>query len=295
MNSFLEMRTFVAVVEATSFIRAADVLGLSKAAVSRHVQDMEERLGVRLLQRTTRRLSLTEEGQVFYERAKELLSDLEEAEAEITSRGVSAKGLLRVNAPVTFGVQKLAPLWGKFLQQNPEIILDVTLSDRIVDLIEEGYDLAIRIANLASSSLISRKLGATRMILCAAPTYLKKHGKPRSPADLKKHSTISYRYWSTKDEWHFVGPKGGLSVKTKPRMHTNSGDTCRLAALSGQGIILQPSFLVQDDIKKGRLIEILPKYRAFEIGIYAVYPARQHVSPKVRALVDFLVREKVAG
>lgn len=291
MDRFLEMQTFNAVIDAGSFVKAADALGMSKAAVSRYVGDLEARLGVRLLHRTTRRLSLTEEGQVFYARSKELLAGVDEAEAEITSRSGAASGLLRVNAPVTFGISHLAPLWGKFLDRHPKVKLDVTLSDRLVDLVEEGYDIAIRIATLPSSTLISKRLATTRMVLCASPQYLKARGVPRQPAELAGHSVISYSYWSTKDEWHFDGPQGRVSVKTDPCMHTNSGDTCRAAALAHQGVILQPTFLVGDDLAAGMLVELMPEFRAIELGIYAIYPTRKHVSPKVRALIDFLAEQ----
>lgn len=288
MDRFLEMQTFNAVVDAGSFVKAAGALAMSKAAVSRYVVDMETRLGVRLLHRTTRRLSLTDEGQIFYARSKELLAELAEAEDEITSRSDAASGLLRINAPFTFGVLHLAPLWGAFRVRHPNVKLDVTLADRLVDLVEEGYDVAIRIANLENSTLVSKRLATTRMVLCASPQYLKLYGTPKHPSELANHAVISYSYWSTKDEWHFKGPLGPVSVKTNPCIHTNNGDTCRAAALASQGIILQPSFLVGEDLASGKLVELMPEFRSLEIGIYAVYPSRKHVSPKVRALIDFL-------
>ncbi len=291
MDRFLEMQTFTAVVDAGSFVKAADVLGMSKAAMSRHVGDLETRLGVRLLHRTTRRLSLTGEGQVFYARSKELLADVDEAEAEITSRSGAASGLLRINAPFTFGILHLAPLWGVFRSQYPNVALDVTLSDRLVDLVEEGYDVAVRIATLPSSTLISKRLTSTRMVLCASPAYVAAHGAPSHPADLARHAVIAYSYWSTRDEWHFDGPLGPTSVMTLPAIHTNSGDTCRVAALAHQGIIMQPSFLVGDDLAAGTLVELMPQFRCMELGVYAVYPTRKHVSPKVRVLIDFLSRQ----
>lgn len=288
MDRFLEMQTFNAVVDAGSFVKAADALALSKAAVSRYVVDMETRLGVRLLHRTTRRLSLTEEGQVFYARSKELLAQLEEAETEITSRSQAASGLLRVNAPVTFGILHLAPLWGVFKDLHPQVTLDITLSDRVVDLLEEAYDVAIRIARLESSTLVSKRLASTRMVLCASPHYLERHGVPRHPGELTRHAVIAYSYWSTRDEWRFEGPQGPVSVKTLPCIQTNSGDTCRAAALAHQGIILQPTFLVGQDLSSGTLVELMPEFRSIELGIYAVYPTRKHVSAKVRALIEFL-------
>lgn len=288
MDRFLEMQTFTTVVDAGSFVKAAEALALSKAAVSRYVAELEARLGVRLLHRTTRRLSLTEEGQVFYARSKELLGGVAEAEAEITSRSVNATGLLRVNAPVTFGILHLAPLWGVFRGLHPQVSLDLTLADRVVDLVEEGYDLAIRIAILPSSTLISKRLASTRVVLCASPQYLQTHGTPVHPAELSQHAVMAYTYWSSGDEWRFDGPEGPVSVMTQPCLRTNSGDTCRAAALAHQGIILQPTFLVGQDLAAGTLIELMPAYRSIELGIYAIYPSRKYVAPKVRALVDFL-------
>lgn len=288
MNPFLEMQTFHAVVEAGSFVKAADALNLSKAAVSRHVVELERRLGIRLLHRTTRRISLTSEGQIFYARSKDVLADLQDLETEITAKQDRVSGLLRINAPFTFGIQHLAPLWGQFREKHPQVTLDVTLSDRVVDLVEEGYDLAIRIAALESSSMVSRRLASTRMTLCASPKYVKKHGKLTRPEDLSAHQVIAYSYLSSKDEWHFSGPQGPVSVTTRPWMRTNNGETCKAAALAHQGVILQPRFVVSEELKTGQLIELLPTYRSTEIGIYAVYPTRKHLSAKVRLLIDFL-------
>ena len=288
MNRFLEMQSFNAVVDTGSFVAAAEWLGLSKAAVSRHVTALENRLGTRLLHRTTRRVSLTAEGQAFHARSKDLLADLAAAEAEVTSRLETASGVLRVNAPHTFGILHLAPLWGLFRARHPQVTLDVTLTDRMVDLLEEGYDLAIRIAALGSSSLVSRRLASTRMALCASPDYLRQHGRPEHPAQLVDHQVIAYSYLATKDEWHFTGPQGPVSVRTQPWMHTNNGDTCRAAALAHQGVILQPTFLVGADLAAGTLVELLPDYRSADIGIHAVYPSRKHLSAKVRVLIEFL-------
>lgn len=289
MNKVQEMATFVAVVEAGSFIGAVASLGLSKPAVSRHVGDLEQRLGVRLLQRTTRRLSLTQEGQAFYLRCKEILATIDEAENEISTRSGEPSGLLRINAPLTFGVMHLAPLWGGFARQYPQVSLDVTLSDRVVDLIDEGYDLAVRIGTLQTSALVSRKLASTRMLLCASPGYLAEHGTPNHPAELSQHRTISYTYWSGREEWHFTGPQGPVSVRTKACLHANNGDTCCAAARDHLGIVLQPSFLVYRDLRSGALVELMPAYRAAELNIYAVYPTRKHLPLKVRRAVDFLV------
>lgn len=288
MDRFLEMQTFANVVDAGSFVGAAGALGLSKAAVSRHVNELESRLGVRLLHRTTRRLSLTPEGEIFLVRCRDLLSGLEEAEAEITASSDTVRGLLRVNVPVTFGIRRLAPLWGEFRDRHPQVRLDITLADRIVDLVEEGYDLAIRIGTLSSSSLVSRRLTVTRLIMCASPDYLSAHGAPAHPDELAGHAVIGYSYWSGGDEWRLDGPHGPVTVRTRPCIHSNNGDTCRAAALAGQGIILQPDFVVGDDIEAGTLVELMPEYRAGELGVHAVYPSRRHIAPKVRALIAFL-------
>lgn len=289
MNKIQEMSSFVAVAEAGSFVAAAEIIGLSKAAVSRHVANLEERLGVRLMQRTTRRLSLTEDGRRFLARSKELLAAMDELESEVSSRTGSPSGLIRVNAPLTFGTMHLAPLWGRFMARNPKVTLDVTLGDRMVDLVEEGFDLAIRIANLPNSALVSRTLASTRMVLCASPQYLATHGVPTQPLELAAHRVISYSYWGTGDEWHFTGPEGEVVVRIKAGMHTNNGDTCRFAALDHQGIIFQPDFLVGNDLGSGALVELMPEYRAASIGVHAVYPSRKHLPLKVRRLIDFLV------
>lgn len=288
MDRFLEMQTFNAVADAGSFVRAAEALSLSKAAVSRYVADMETRLGVRLLHRTTRRLSLTGEGQVFYARSKELLASLDEAEAEITSRSVSAQGLLRISAPFSFGVLHLAPLWGVFKAQNPKVQLDIELADRMVDLVDEGYDLAVRIGSLQSSSLVGKRLASTGIVLCASPQYLARHGSPRHPSELAGHAVISYSYASIKDDWRFAGPDGPVSVKIAPSIQTNNGDTCRAAALAHQGVILQPRFMVGQDLAEGRLVALMPEFKIPELGIYAVYPSRKNLSAKVRVLIEFL-------
>ncbi len=291
MDKIREMASFVAVVDAGSFVGAADATGASKAAISRHVGELEQRLGVRLLNRTTRRLSLTDDGQRFYSRARELLASLDEFESEMTSRTGEPSGLLRINAPLTFGVLHLAPLWGRFSALHPKVALDVTLNDRVVDLVDEGFDLAIRITSMPSSQLVSRKLASTRIVLCASPAYLEAHGTPTHPDELARHRVIGYSYWSGRDEWSFTGPDGSVRVHTSPWMRTNNGDTCRAAALEGQGIILQPDFLVGGDLKHGTLVELMPDYHSIETGIHAVWPSRKHLPMKLRRLIDFLVAE----
>ncbi len=288
MDRLLEMQTFCAVVEANSFVAASEAMGVSKAAVSRYINELESRLGARLLHRTTRRLSLTAEGEVFYVRCRELLAGVEEAEAELTSRTGVAKGVLRINAPVSFGILHLAPLWGEFHARYPDVELNIDLSDRLVDIVEEGFDLAIRIATLKNSTLVSRRITSTRLVVCASPEYLKAHGTPAQPEDLALHKVIAYSNLATGNDWHFEGPQGPVSTRVRPWMHANNGETCCAAAVAHQGVIHQPGFLVREDLDAGRLVELMPDYRSAELGVYAVYPTRKFVTPKLRALVDFL-------
>jgi len=252
------------------------------------VSDLEQRLGVRLMQRTTRKLSLTPEGEVFLSRCRDILASIEASEAELSTRTASASGLLKVSVPVSFATRHLAPLWSDFLAAHPRLTLDVQLADRVVDLVDEGFDLAVRIARLPDSSLVSRKLASTRLVLCAAPSYLRRRGTPRHPDDLAAHDVIGYSLLATPGQWLLQGPGGLVAVKTKPRLWTNNGDTSVAAAVRGAGIDLQPTFLIADELASGRLVEVLPDWQAAELGIYAVYPSRKFVLPKVRALVDFL-------
>jgi DNA-binding transcriptional LysR family regulator len=288
VDRFREMASFVSVVDEGSFIGAANSIGLSKAAISRHLNDLEHRLGVRLLHRTTRSLSLTAEGQAFYARCRELLADIDDAESEITSQSGAPSGPLRVNAPLTFGVLHLAPLWGQFADLNPRVSLDVTLGDRVVDLIEDGYDLAIRISPMTNPLLVSRRLASTRAVLCASPEYLARYGTPNHPSELAMHRAVAYTYMTGGDEWSFTGPEGPVSVRVNAAIHTNNGDTCRLAALEHHGIILQPTFLIGKDLERGTLVELMPHYRSVELDINAVYPTRKFLPLKVRRLIDFL-------
>lgn len=291
MDKYQEMRVFTAVADAGSFVWAADALGISKAAVSRYVSDLEARLGVRLMHRTTRKLSLTGEGEVFLARSREILASIEASELELSTRADTATGSLKVSVPVSFGIRHLAPLWGEFLDRHPRVSLDVQLADRVIDLVEEGFDLAVRIARLPDSSLVSRKLASTRLVLCASPDYLERRGVPRHPRELAQHDVVGYSLFSTGDQWQFTGPEGAVAVKVRPRLWTNNGDTCVAASVRGAGIQLQPTFLVAGELASGQLVEVLPRFRSIELGIYAVYPTRKFVLPKVRALVDHLTRK----
>lgn len=288
MNKLREIECFVAVAELGSFVKAADALGISKAAVSRTVLELEARLGSRLMQRTTRRLSLTEAGTLYLERCKQIMAALEEADDLLTAGAANPTGLLRINAPQTFGVLHLAPLWPMFLDRHPGVALDITLSDRIVDIIDEGFDMAIRIARLSDSTLVHRKLTTTNLQVCASPDYLEKHGTPLHPHELAQHQVISYSYNVSKDDWQFGGPEGPVTVKVNSRMHVNNGDSCVAAALGGVGITRQPTFMIDQYLRSGQLVPILTDYSSPELGIYAVYPSRAHLPAKVRAMLDFL-------
>lgn len=288
MDQFKEIESFVAVAQLGSFVQAADKLGLSKAMVSRHVSELEARLGVRLMQRTTRRLSLSDAGAEYLQRCVRILAELEEANAAVSAAAVQVQGLLKITAPLTFGIRQLAPLWGEFLRVHPKVELEVNLNDRVVDLIEEGYDLAVRIGQLASSTLIARRIAGTRLVLCASPRYLQQAAPIRALDDLAQHAVIGYTYLATGEQWHFHGPQGARSIEVRPRLRSNSGDTCRAAALADQGIVFQPTFLVGEDLQAGRLVQILPQYAGPELDVNVVYPSRLHLSHKVRAMVEFL-------
>lgn len=289
MDRALEMHVFCMVVDKGSFIGAAQPLEMSKAAISRYVSGLEERLGARLLQRTTRRLSLTEQGRQFYHQARDVLAMMDAAEDAVSSATPEPTGLLRVNAPVSFGILHLGPIWADFMRAHPKVELDISLNDRLVDLVEEGFDAVIRIARMENSSLVGRRLASTRMYLCASPAYLQRHPPITSLADLAEHGAVSYTNFSAGNDWTFDGPAGSQSVRMSSIVRCNNGDTCHSITLAGGGISLQPSFMVAEDLRAGLLQEILPDYRSIELGIYVVYPSRKHLPAKVRALVNFLV------
>jgi len=280
------MKTFVAVVESESFTAAAARLDASKAVVSKYVGMLEDHLGTRLLNRTTRRLSLTESGAVYYERCLQILADVDEAEQAAAQLTAVPRGTLKVAMPVSFGTIRIAPLLTEYLRRYPEVRLDIALADRRVDLIEEGFDLAIRVGSLAESGLIARRLAADRIVLCAAPSYIARCGAPSVPADLARHACLNYSYASGGDEWRFEGGAG--AVRIDGPMRANNGDMLRMAALDGAGMIWQPHFIVGEDLRHGRLVELLPDYPGPEIGIHALYPSRKHLSAKVRTFVDYL-------
>ncbi|HTD06149.1 LysR family transcriptional regulator [Undibacterium sp.] len=292
MDRLRAMEVFVEVVRKNGFARAADALETSPANVTRIIGDLESHLGTRLLNRSSRKMSLTESGETLYERAKSIVEEMVEVEAIASSSAMQPRGLLRINAPLSFGILHLAPLWPKFKAAYPEVELDIALIDRVVDIVEEGYDLAIRISRVGSTSHAARKLATSHNIVCASPGYIRQHGAPAVPADLASHNCIVYSYSPTADEWSFLDEKGHAhSVKVPYSMRTNNGDTARSAALAGAGIIWQPSFIVGTDLREGRLVQLLPGYRLPDIDVLAMYPSRRHLSAKVRVMIDFLVEE----
>jgi DNA-binding transcriptional LysR family regulator len=283
------MKIYVAVVDGGSFAAAADKLEVSRAMVSKQVQKLEEHLGTRLMNRTTRRLSLTETGRAFHERSLQILADVDEAEQIAGQMTRTPQGVLRVTIPLSYGQHRLATIIGDYTQAYPQVQLDISLSDRKVDLIEDGFDLAVRIGALPQSDLIARKLGGVRSIVCAAPAYLARHGAPIAPADLVGHACIGYTLTGSGADWRFDGPDGPVIVPISGPLRADNGDIIRLAALSGAGLVFQPNFIVDGDIAAGRLVRVLPEWQSAELGVYAVYPSRKHLSAKVRTFVDFLV------
>jgi DNA-binding transcriptional LysR family regulator len=290
MDRLGAIQVFAQVVESGSFAKAAERLGLSTSAASRHVAELEGHLQTRLLNRTTRRVSLTESGRAFYERAVQLLGDLEEAEQEASRAAVEPRGTLRITTSVNFGVRHVAPAIAEFLARHPAVRFDVSLSDRIVDLVEEGFDLAIRIGVPGADNLVARKLGETRLVPCAAPAYLESHGAPRMPEELAHHNCFTYEYVSPRALWRFRDRSGGeRAVRVAGNLHSNNGDLLAEAAARGAGIVFEPAFIVGPDVRAGRLVPLLQDFEPPPVPIYAVYPSRKHLSAKVRRFVEFLV------
>lgn len=280
---------FTTVVARDGFARAADALDTSPANVTRYIAELEAHLGVRLLNRTSRRLSLTEAGEALYERARAVIEDFAEAEAAATADSRAPRGRLRINAPLAFGVRHLAPLWPRFLALYPDVELDIDLNDRVVDLVEDGYDLGIRISRGGSQAHVARKLATSRNVLCAAPRYLERFGVPVSPEDLSHHRCLIYTHAPEPDVWTLLEADGTpLRVRIHPHIRTNSGDTARALALAGEAITWQPMFLIGEDIGRGDLVPLLPDWRLPDIDVLALYASRRHLSAKVRIMVDFL-------
>jgi len=292
MDRFLAVNSFAKVVELGSFARAAERLGLSTSAVSRQVSELESHLNARLLNRTTRRLSLTEAGQSFYEHSVQLIADLEDAEASVRTDAAEPRGTLRMTCGVSFGTRYLAPALADFSARHPDVLLDLDLSDRAVDLVEEGFDLAVRIGNIGSQGMVSRRLGWTQIVCCAAPSYLARRGEPiREPADLAQHECLSYTNAGLPNVWHFAsrdGRESSVTVRVAPRHRANNGQVLASLAVQGLGIVYEPDFIVAQEIRAGQLVQLLPGHRPPRSPIAAVYPSRRHLSAKVRSFVEFL-------
>ena len=280
---------FAKVVELNGFSAAARELGISKSAVSKRIARLEDEMGARLMNRTTRRLSLSEAGLAFYQGAQRVLAEAEAAEAAVTRLSAAPRGVLKVNAPMSFGVCHVAPALPAFMAEYPELAVELDLNDRVVDLIDEGYDLAVRVARLTDSSLIARRLAPSRSILCAAPGYLARHGAPLDLAGLAGHECLLYAYLTSGDRWRFHGPGGERQVRVAGRLRVNNGDALLQAAIGGLGIALLPSFICGAELRAGRLVQLLPEWNGHSgVDIFAVYPASRNLSPKVRVFIDFL-------
>ena len=289
MDRLANMEAFVRVAETKSFSEAARRLRSSKSLVSRQVAALEAELGVRLFHRTTRSLSLTEEGRGYHEQVARILTEIEEANLSVSKSQEAPRGRLRVSAPMSFGILHIGPAIRDFLAQYPEVELNLSLNDRYVDVVDEGFDLAIRVGRLSDSSLISRRLGQYRMMLCASPAYLKNHPAPTDPDDIKQHACLCYSTNSLVPEWTFVRPDGKpWPVQIKGPLHANNGDVLHAAALQGLGLVYLPSFIVGPDVQASALVSLLPDSVPTDTAIHAVYPHSRHLSPKVRALIDFL-------
>jgi len=282
------MRVFTAVVDTGSFASASDKLDLSRGMATRYVAQLEQHLGVRLLNRSTRRLSLTEAGSEYYQRATQVLAMVEESEQSLAQEAAVPRGTLRLSSSVAFGIHHLGWVVTEYLQQYPGVQVDVVLNDRTVNLIEEGFDLAIRIGRELDPGLIARRIAPTEVVACAAPDYLKRMGTPAAPEDLTGHNCLSYAYWSMGNEWHFRRDGMERKVAVSGNLRGNTGDILIDAAIKGLGILLQPSFLVYEALRDKRLVRILPEWQVDPLFVYAVYPDRKFLPSKVRSFIDFI-------
>lgn len=289
MDRFEDMRCFMEVVDKGSVTRAAESMSIAPSAVSRRIKDLEARLGAQLLTRTTRSMSLTEAGQGFYDRCQAILAQVDEAESEVSNASCALHGPLRVAAPLSFGVGYLSPILAGFAAANPELELDIDLSDRQVDLVSEGFDLAVRIGTLRDSSMIARKLCEVRTLLVASTAFLDGHGRPARPAEMKDWPALAYVGSERHDIWRYRDPEGRAgSVQVRVAMRSNNGEVLRDAAAAGLGVTLQPSFIVSDALREGRLESVLRDYSWSDLAVHVVYPQTRHLSAKSRAFIDFL-------
>jgi DNA-binding transcriptional LysR family regulator len=288
MDRLTSLTAFVRVVDSGGFSAAGRRLNMSTTMVSKHVQALEDRLGARLLHRTTRKVSLTEVGNAYYDRCVQILADLEQADDIAGALQSTPRGTLRIYT-ATHIVQFVAPVVSTFLATYPEVRVDLTMGEATVDLIDEGFDVALRLTPPPDSSLIVRSLATWRHVLCCSPGYLEKHGRPRHLSDLADHNCLRHVNYPYQDEWRFVDRKGQpASVRIAGNLITNSGETLRRAAVQDVGISLAAGFLVADDLEAERLVRLLPEYRPVELSMNAVYPHRHHLSAKVRTFIDML-------
>jgi len=290
MDKLVSMRAFTRVVSHGAFSTAARELGLSRAAMSKHVIQLEEELGVQLLQRTTRRVTPTESGLAYYERCVAILGDIEEADLAVSQLQTEPRGVLRINAPMSFGTLHLGQAVADFLLQYRNVRVQLILNDRIIDPLEEGFDVTVRIADLPASSLIARKIVPARRVVCAAPSYLKRRGVPAHPNDLRTHDCLNYGFLTTGMRWKLTGAGGDHWIETNWVLCTNNAEVLCDAAVKGLGIALLPTFIAGRDLQAGTLRAVLPEYQAPAISIYAVYPPNRHLSAKVRLFIDFLIK-----
>lgn len=286
MSNFGDLEIFARVVSAGSMSAAGRELGLSPAVVSKRLRRLEDRLGTRLLQRTTRQIALTEAGQGFYERVIAILAGVEEAEAFVSRRSSMARGTLKVTAPTSFGRMHIAPHLGSFMRDNPDLTVNLVLSDAMVDIVAEGYDVAIRIAELADSSLVARKVAPVRRILCASPDYLERQGTPASLDELASHNCLTHL---SGEPWRLVGPDGSAPFRPEGTLLTNSSEVVREAVIAGIGVALRSTWDIGPELAAGKLVQILPEYEGSQaIAVHAIYPSRQFLPVKVRLFIDFL-------
>jgi len=289
MDRFEEMQAFVRVVESGGISAAARRLGMAKSVISRRLQELENRLGVQLLQRTTRRINLTEEGRRFHQRCQRILDELEEAERSLSSEQQRVHGLLRLAAPLSFTQRHLMPLLNEFMQRYPEVRLELDVEDRQINVIEEGVDLTIRIGRLDDSSLVARRLAPVRMVLCASPGYLARCGEPQTPQELSRHEGLSYGHLSDQRQWTLYDREGRAHTTRPPiRMRANNGDVLLESVLAGLGVAVMPTFICHRELAEGRLVPLLAGYRPEESAAYALYPSRRHLPLRVRVLIDYL-------
>ncbi|MEM6839217.1 MAG: LysR family transcriptional regulator [Cyanobacteria bacterium P01_C01_bin.120] len=292
MDKFESMRAFVQVVDAGGFAAAAREMGVSRSAVNKLVMNLEEFLRVQLLQRTTRKVTPTATGLAFYEKCLAILADVAEAELAVSNLQTQPQGRLRLNAPMTFGTRYLAPLIAQFVQQYPDLQVELSLSDRFVDPIAEGFDVTLRIAQPPHlTNLVVHELAPASIILCAAPSYLSDRGLPQSPSDLTNHACLAYGHLATDNSWTLFGADGEHVVRIRGPVCANNGEVLQTAAIYGLGITLLPRFIVQTALDTGQLQQVLPDYSGTEISISVLYPVNRHLSAKVQLLVEFLAAQ----